>query len=133
MGPLGHGIPLPGLRRPSRLEHWAPRCSDPDDIETVLGKPVNLTLSADHGSPPYTWSIAGRPAGPVGNSFGQITGTPVPTGAGTSQVTATVRRRFVVSQHPGPGAHLPLGTAVNVMISSGKAKHGHPATCNRAA
>jgi metallophosphoesterase (TIGR03767 family) len=85
----GTWIQLPGQLRPTRLAHSTPRILNPADIETTLGAPVNLTLSAANGSPPYTWSIAGLPAGLVGDRSGRITGTPAPDGTGSTEVTAT--------------------------------------------
>jgi predicted extracellular nuclease len=46
-----------------------------------------LTLSASGGTPPYTWSASGLPAGIAISSDGVVTGTP--TAAGTSSVTVT--------------------------------------------
>jgi hypothetical protein len=49
---------------------------------------VSLQLAASGGTPPYTWSVSGLPAGLSASASGAISGTP--TTAGTSTVTATV-------------------------------------------
>jgi hypothetical protein len=53
-----------------------------------VGTAVTLNNSASGGTPPYTWSATGLPAGlSINSSTGQITGTP--STAGTSSVTVT--------------------------------------------
>ncbi|HEY0638652.1 MAG TPA: M14 family zinc carboxypeptidase [Pseudonocardiaceae bacterium] len=66
----------------------APVVANPGNQTATVGTPVTLNNSASGGTPPYTWSATGLPAGLVINSStGQITGTP--TTAGTSSVTLT--------------------------------------------
>jgi hypothetical protein len=67
----------------------APVPNNPGNQTGTVGTPVSLQLSATGGTPPYTWSATGLPAGLSISSGGLISGTP--TTAGTSSVTATVR------------------------------------------
>jgi predicted extracellular nuclease/chitodextrinase len=48
-----------------------------------------LTLGATGGTPPYTWSATGLPAGMSISAAGVISGTPTTAGAATVTVTAT--------------------------------------------
>ncbi|MDQ6739559.1 MAG: putative Ig domain-containing protein, partial [Actinomycetota bacterium] len=67
----------------------------PPSITTTLlpagtvGSAYSATVSAAGGTPPYTFSATGLPAGLSINSSGRITGTP--TTAGTSPVSVTVK------------------------------------------
>ncbi|MBM7856985.1 S8 family peptidase [Lentzea nigeriaca] len=65
-----------------------PSVTNPGNQTSTVGSPVSLQLSASGGTPPYTWSVSGLPAGLSASSSGAISGTP--TTAGTSTVTATV-------------------------------------------
>ncbi|MGZ3146795.1 S8 family peptidase [Lentzea chajnantorensis] len=65
-----------------------PAVTNPGAQTSTVGTPVSLQLSASGGTPPYTWSVTGLPAGLSASSSGAISGTP--TTAGTSSVTATV-------------------------------------------
>ena len=66
-----------------------PTPTNPGNQTGTVGTAVSLQLSATGGTPPYTWSATGLPAGLTISSSGLISGTP--TTAGTSTVTATVR------------------------------------------
>src|SRR5262249_52252495 len=62
--------------------------NNPGNQTGAVGTAVSLTLSASGGTPPYTFSATGLPAGLSISSSGVISGTP--TTAATSTVTATV-------------------------------------------
>ncbi|HCT75273.1 MAG TPA: hypothetical protein DGG94_11925 [Micromonosporaceae bacterium] len=65
-----------------------PVVANPGSQTSTVGTAVTLNNSASGGTPPYTWSASGLPAGlSINSSTGQITGTP--TTAGTSNVTIT--------------------------------------------
>jgi hypothetical protein len=62
--------------------------TNPGNQTGTVGTPIsNLTLSATGGTPPYTWSATGLPAGLTISTSGVISGTP--TTGGTYSVTAT--------------------------------------------
>ncbi len=66
----------------------APVVANPGNQSSTVGTAVTLNNSASGGTPPYTWSATGLPAGlSINSSTGQVTGTP--TTAGTSNVTIT--------------------------------------------
>ena len=66
----------------------APVVANPGNQTSTVGTPVTLTNSASGGTPPYTWSATGLPAGlTINASTGTVSGTP--TTAGTSSVTIT--------------------------------------------
>ena len=66
----------------------APVVANPGNQTSTIGTAVTLNNSASGGTPPYTWSATGLPAGlSINASTGQVTGTP--TTAGTSSVTVT--------------------------------------------
>jgi carboxypeptidase T len=66
----------------------APVVANPGNQVSTVGTAVTLNNSASGGTPPYTWSASGLPAGlSINSSTGQVTGTP--TTAGTSSVTIT--------------------------------------------
>jgi hypothetical protein len=54
----------------------------------VAGQPYDGVLTASGGTPPYSWALAGLPAGLSLSLPGAVTG--VPSGAGTSPFTVTV-------------------------------------------
>jgi subtilisin family serine protease len=65
-----------------------PSVTNPGSQTSTVGQAVSLQLAATGGTPPYTWSVSGLPAGLSASASGAISGTP--TTAGTSTVTATV-------------------------------------------
>jgi subtilisin family serine protease len=65
-----------------------PAVTNPGNQTSTVGTAVSLQLAASGGTPPYTWSVSGLPAGLSASASGAISGTP--TTAGTSTVTATV-------------------------------------------
>jgi subtilisin family serine protease len=68
--------------------------TNPGNQTTTAGAAVSLTMRATDGSPPYTWSASGLPAGlTINASSGVISGTPTAAAVGaaaTSAVTVTV-------------------------------------------
>jgi hypothetical protein len=67
----------------------SPTVTNPGTQTSTVGTPVSLTMSASGGTPPYTWSATGLPAGlSINTTSGVISGTP--TTAATSSVTVTV-------------------------------------------
>ncbi|KOV85060.1 S8 family serine peptidase [Nocardia sp. NRRL S-836] len=66
----------------------SPSVANPGAQTSTVGTPVSLQLSATGGTPPYSWTVSGLPAGLTASSSGAISGTP--TTAGTYSVTATV-------------------------------------------
>ncbi|MET9633503.1 S8 family serine peptidase [Lentzea sp. NPDC006480] len=89
-------ITNPGAGSPNKLLYTLfgtpqpgnPAVTNPGTQNSTVGQAVSLQLAATGGTPPYTWSVSGLPAGLSANSSGAISGTP--TTAGTSTVTATV-------------------------------------------
>jgi Putative Ig domain len=64
--------------------------ANPGNQTTKVGTAVNLAMSASGGTPPYTWTASGLPAGlSINATSGAVTGTP--TTAGTSSVTVTAK------------------------------------------
>ncbi|BCY10906.1 putative Ig domain-containing protein [Actinoplanes sp. L3-i22] len=61
----------------------------PATQQATVGQPTTLTLSADGGTSPYTWTVTGLPAGLSATTAGVISGTP--TAAATTTVSATVK------------------------------------------
>lgn len=57
----------------------------------TVGVPYNVALSAQQGTPPYTWSLSSGalPAGLILSSYGLISGTPSSTGTLTFTVQVT--------------------------------------------
>ncbi|MDT7582143.1 MAG: hypothetical protein QOK35_3407, partial [Pseudonocardiales bacterium] len=85
----------PGTGTPNRLLYvdapatTALAVTNPGNQTTVTGTAVSLTMRATDGSPPYTWSASGLPAGlTIGASTGVISGTPTTAATGTVTVTA---------------------------------------------
>ena len=71
------------------------------------GVPYSAIVQARGGTPPYTWTIGGLPAGLTANpASGQITGTP--TRAGSANVTVTVTDAYGIS---ASGVVIPLTVA----------------------
>ncbi len=54
----------------------------------TAGSPYSTSLAATGGTPPYTWTVTGLPAGLSASAAGAITGTP--TAAATASVSLTV-------------------------------------------
>jgi subtilisin family serine protease len=84
----------PGTGSPNRLlfvQQDAPAdvaVTNPGGQTGTVGSPASLQLAATGGTPPYTWSATGLPAGlTLSPSTGRISGTP--TTANTHQVTVT--------------------------------------------
>jgi hypothetical protein len=68
----------------------APVVTNPGNQTGTVGTAASLQMQATGGTPPYTWSATGLPAGlSINASSGLISGTP--TTAGTSSVTVTAR------------------------------------------
>jgi hypothetical protein len=66
----------------------SPTVTNPGNQTGTVGVATSLTMSATGGTPPYTWSATGLPAGlSIASGTGVISGTP--TTAGTSSVTVT--------------------------------------------
>ena len=123
-------ITSPGTGSPNKLLYTLfgggqpgnPTANNPGNQTNTVGQAVNLQLSASGGTPPYTWSVTGLPAGLSASSSGLITGTP--TTAGTSTVTATVTdsasksgsTTFSWTVNPTGGGCAPVtnGTDVNI-------------------
>ncbi|MDT7788940.1 MAG: hypothetical protein QOF58_7359 [Pseudonocardiales bacterium] len=89
-------ITNPGTGSPNKLLYTLfgtpqpgnPAVTNPGTQNSTVGQAASLQLAATGGTPPYTWSVSGLPAGLSANASGAISGTP--TTAGTSTVTATV-------------------------------------------
>jgi hypothetical protein len=90
-------VTSPGAGTPNRLLYVeAPTTTTPLAVTnpgtqtSATGKAVSLTLKATDGSPPYTWSATGLPAGlTINTSTGVVSGTP--TTAATNNVTVTAK------------------------------------------
>ncbi len=74
-----------------------------------VGVPYSAAVQARGGTPPYTWTVSGLPAGLTANpANGQITGTP--TSAGGANVTLTVTDAYGIS---ASSAVIPLTVAAD--------------------
>ncbi|GLZ31575.1 hypothetical protein Lesp02_37630 [Lentzea sp. NBRC 105346] len=123
-------VTSPGTGSPNRLlysrfgggQPGNPTVNNPGNQTSTVGQAVNLQLSASGGTPPYTWSVTGLPAGLSASSSGLITGTP--TTAGTSSVTATATdsagksgsTTFTWTVNPTGGGCAPVTNGNNVNI-----------------
>ncbi|MCP2306770.1 S8 family serine peptidase [Actinokineospora globicatena] len=82
----------PGAGSPNRLLHAAATpqplaVTSPGDQTSPVGRAVTITLRANGGTTPYTWTATGLPDG-IAVSGATLTGTP--TGPGRNTVTVTV-------------------------------------------
>ncbi len=67
-----------------------PAVSNPGTQTGTVGVATSLTMTASGGTPPYTWSATGLPAGlSINASSGVISGTPTTAATYTPNVTAT--------------------------------------------
>jgi len=91
-------ITSPGTGSPNRLlfvntgggQPGNPVVTNPGNRTGTVGVATSLQMSATGGTPPYTWSATGLPAGlTINASTGLISGTP--TTANTYSVTVTAR------------------------------------------
>ncbi|MET0136016.1 MAG: S8 family serine peptidase [Kibdelosporangium sp.] len=130
-------ITNPGTGSPNRLLYTNPgggpgpgnpAVTNPGNQSGVVGTPVSLQLSATGGTPPYTWTATGLPAGLSISASGLITGTP--TTAGTYSVTATATDGTPASgsttfswtiSPPGGGCPAPGQKIANPGFESGSA------------
>jgi hypothetical protein len=68
----------------------SPTVTNPGNKTGTVGVATSLTMSASGGTPPYTWSATGLPAGlSINSSTGVISGTPTTAATYTVTVTAT--------------------------------------------
>jgi len=68
----------------------APVVANPGDQVSTVGLPVTLNNSATGGTPPYTWSATGLPAGlAISSATGQVIGSPTTPGVSSVTITAT--------------------------------------------
>ena len=68
----------------------APVVANPGNQVSTVGTPVTLNNSASGGTPPYTWSASGLPAGlAISSATGQVIGTPTTAGVSSVTITAT--------------------------------------------
>lgn len=90
-------ITNPGAGSPNRLlfvntggSGVNPEVTNPGNQTSFRGTAVSLQLAASGGTPPYTWSATGLPAGlSINASTGRVTGTP--STVNTYNVTVTAR------------------------------------------
>jgi Putative Ig domain len=87
-GPTGLGTPN-GTAAFSGTTSTVVTVNPPGNQIGRVGTPVSLTVSAHSGTPPYTWTAVGLPAGLSISTAGVITGTP--TVAGPYSVTVTAK------------------------------------------
>ena len=88
-----------GSASPNRLLYVEPEAvslplavKNPGPQTSTVDAAVRLTMTADDGVPPYTWSATGLPAGlTIDPTSGDIAGTPSAAGTTTVKVTATDR------------------------------------------
>lgn len=66
-----------------------PVVTNPGNRTDTAGTPVNFQLSASGGTPPYTWTAGGLPAGVTISPTGLVSGTVTTPGASGVTVTAT--------------------------------------------
>jgi hypothetical protein len=91
----------------------------------TLGTSFSVAFGATGGTPPYTWTAKGLPAGITLSSTGTLSGTP--TAIGTTPITVTV------TDSNGLQATETLNLTVNLPAAPGLTFSGLPSTANPAA
>jgi hypothetical protein len=130
-------ITSPGTGSPNRLlrvpggTSGPPVVANPGNRTGTVGVATSLQMSATGGTPPYTWSASGLPAGlTINPSSGLISGTP--TTAATYNVTVTATGggsgstsfQWVISAPGGPVVTNPgnrtgtVGVATSLQMSA---------------
>jgi hypothetical protein len=78
------GLAFADFLRPYVLEACGAPCAPPPPLEIATarlplarkGKPYSITLSAQGGAPPLSWSVIGLPDGLHLSAVGRLSGTP---------------------------------------------------------
>jgi hypothetical protein len=91
------GLAFADFLRPYVLEACGAPCAPPPPLEIATtrlpparrGKPYSITLSAQGGAPPLSWSVIGLPDGLHLSAVGRLSGTP--RAAGVSLLTFRLR------------------------------------------
>jgi uncharacterized protein (TIGR03437 family) len=101
LDPVANNQPFPGgiipLSRLGGIYAWRISAASPLTIITTSlpsatpGVSYVASMVGSGGTPPYTWSATGLPAGITLNSNGNFTGSPASTAAGTFNVTVTLK------------------------------------------
>lgn len=94
--------------------------TSPGDQTATVGTAISpITLSASGGTPPYTWTATGLPAGLAISADGVVSGTPTTAGSGTVAVTATDSAGASGSASFGFVVNAPPGTVVPIAAVQG--------------